>query len=400
MSDIPIAPARREVTGGAQADQQTQDAQTHQTTFQVTLQASLLDAFSISAQPSPRAEEPSSLAQKLRSARERTPDPREVVGGLSAQAGVLRPATASELAAAELMGQLPEQPTPNVAEQQLKQQRQGDRAPTRRPGRPQAVPPEYVPARAKSTEPAQPPAGQQAASRQNQPASPSASAPAEAQSARQAAPARQAELAAQVKGQPAIRAVAQAQIRSGLQPARTGVATPTRPSQPLSAARARPAAQSPSVLKHARAFQSQLAKGLAAALKRADATITLRLRPHTLGKLTIELNVRDAGVVARVQATSEAARSLLESGSAELRESLASRGLSLHRLDVHVVNAPTPDQADHAQRQPTDSNDQHRHGAEAQREPASHTTRAPDAGMDGSPPAAESIVTLGLDVVV
>ena len=55
-------------------------------------------------------------------------------------------------------------------------------------------------------------------------------------------------------------------------------------------------------------------------MKRQGESITLNLRPRNLGRLTIELSVRGQAVDARIQATTESARSLLESASVDLRE--------------------------------------------------------------------------------
>ena len=146
------------------------------------------------------------------------------------------------------------------------------------------------------------------------------------------------------------------------------------------------------VLRHAQAFQAQLAKGLAAALKRQGDSITLNLRPRSLGRLTIELTVRGQAVDARIQATTESARSLLESASVDLRESLASRGLTLQRLDVEIA----------------DSNDERTVHDEPHDTPDEHTRQERREGGDTGPAEAGEageaddahVVALGLDITV
>lgn len=85
----------------------------------------------------------------------------------------------------------------------------------------------------------------------------------------------------------------------------------------------------------------QAARGLAAALRSKDGTIQLRLRPAQLGSIRVTVRVDQARVIARIEASSEQARAALETGAAQLRSALQSRGLEVERLEiVHTPAEP------------------------------------------------------------
>jgi len=108
----------------------------------------------------------------------------------------------------------------------------------------------------------------------------------------------------------------------------------------------------PSVPTHrARSFQldqqkvlAQIGRGLAAALKREGGTVTLRLKPETLGELKIKIELSQGRVSAVFRADNDSARQLLESSLDALKSSLEAKGLRVDRLFVEP-----PDESGHKQ---------------------------------------------------
>ncbi|HRQ72131.1 MAG TPA: flagellar hook-length control protein FliK [Phycisphaerales bacterium] len=93
----------------------------------------------------------------------------------------------------------------------------------------------------------------------------------------------------------------------------------------------------------AEAFRAQVARGLAAALRRGDGRVVLRLHPESLGMVRVSMGVRDGVVTAQLEPTTRAARELLESGLSSLRAALEARGLHVDRLIVQPTAQHTPD---------------------------------------------------------
>lgn len=91
----------------------------------------------------------------------------------------------------------------------------------------------------------------------------------------------------------------------------------------------------------AAAFQAQVARGLAAALQRGNGEVTLRLRPHALGELRVQVSVHGASVEARLRATSGEAHRLLEQNVESLRAALETRGLHVGRIEIEPPPADT-----------------------------------------------------------
>jgi flagellar hook-length control protein FliK len=83
-------------------------------------------------------------------------------------------------------------------------------------------------------------------------------------------------------------------------------------------------------------------RGLAAALRQGGGTVTLRLNPETLGSLKIQVSTQEAGIVAKLQASTEQARSLLTENVDMLRSAMESRGLSVDRIVIEHASGWTP----------------------------------------------------------
>lgn len=98
----------------------------------------------------------------------------------------------------------------------------------------------------------------------------------------------------------------------------------------------------------------QTARGLSAALKNGDGTVTLSLQPPRLGQLKVHLTVSDGLIQARMEPSSQAARQLLIDSEPSLRAALEARGLSVERIDVDAVK-PSPHAHDAAPRQDSQS---------------------------------------------
>lgn len=94
-----------------------------------------------------------------------------------------------------------------------------------------------------------------------------------------------------------------------------------------------------------RAVAMQASRGLAHAMRSRDGTVRFRLNPANLGSLRVAVRVDQAGVIARFEASTEAARAALDASQAHLRAALHSRGLEVQRLEI--VHTPPPSQ-DHS----------------------------------------------------
>lgn len=79
---------------------------------------------------------------------------------------------------------------------------------------------------------------------------------------------------------------------------------------------------------------AQAVRGLAAALRQRNGTVTMRLAPESLGPLRVRLSVHDSQVTAEFRAESSQARDLLSQSTAQLRSAIEARGLTVHRIEV------------------------------------------------------------------
>ena len=89
-----------------------------------------------------------------------------------------------------------------------------------------------------------------------------------------------------------------------------------------------------------RVFQAQLGRGLAQALRSGDGTVTLRLRPESLGQLTVRVEVTGQRVHALFETRSVEAQQMLERSRDVLRHQLESRGLHADRIEVRLMEEP------------------------------------------------------------
>lgn len=99
-------------------------------------------------------------------------------------------------------------------------------------------------------------------------------------------------------------------------------------------------------------FAALVSRGMAAAMaQKADPQtgqreVTLRLQPHSLGELRVQVGMDGQSVTARFEAASAEARDLLDRSMTALRSSLEARGLHVDRLHVQLAAAgPAPSNA-------------------------------------------------------
>lgn len=112
---------------------------------------------------------------------------------------------------------------------------------------------------------------------------------------------------------------------------------------------------------------TQALRGLAAALRQGNGSVTLHLSPENLGELRLSVTVKKAEVVARVEATSEEAARALKENSGALREALEAQGFAVSRVEVEQVS-------------PALLKMHERHGAEQQATPQQWAGGQPNGG--------------------
>lgn len=78
----------------------------------------------------------------------------------------------------------------------------------------------------------------------------------------------------------------------------------------------------------------QVAKGLASLVLKDGGRAQIQLRPEALGRVEVDLSIRDGVVNARLSAENETARELLGSELDRLRSLLEQRGLRVERLEI------------------------------------------------------------------
>jgi|GEM_PF-2876321 len=84
--------------------------------------------------------------------------------------------------------------------------------------------------------------------------------------------------------------------------------------------------------------RAQVERGLAAVLRQRGGSVTLRLKPGSLGELRVKMTVKGAKVEAGFEPSTKQAQRLLEHNLTALRSALEAKGLAVERL--HVANAP------------------------------------------------------------
>lgn len=82
------------------------------------------------------------------------------------------------------------------------------------------------------------------------------------------------------------------------------------------------------------AFTTAVNRGLAAAVRQQGGTLTIKLDPPTLGKLTIRMTIDQGRVEATFDVQTAQARDLLMEHSSTLRAQLRERGLTVERFEV------------------------------------------------------------------
>ncbi|MFG0285420.1 MAG: flagellar hook-length control protein FliK [Phycisphaerales bacterium JB039] len=128
-------------------------------------------------------------------------------------------------------------------------------------------------------------------------------------------------------------------------PQAPGAAAPAAPaSAPAlrieSAQRAAPARPATPAATAARTMQTQIERGLGAVLRQGGGSLTLQLKPATLGELRIEMTLDKGAVRARFEASSPESRDLILANLGALKAALESRGLRVETLDVTAPDAP------------------------------------------------------------
>ena len=93
-------------------------------------------------------------------------------------------------------------------------------------------------------------------------------------------------------------------------------------------------------LRFERVFEAQVGRGLAKALQSSDGAVTLRLKPQSLGQLSVRVHVRESQVTATFEARTAEAVRLLDASRETLRHQLEARGLSVERIDVRLIEEP------------------------------------------------------------
>jgi len=89
------------------------------------------------------------------------------------------------------------------------------------------------------------------------------------------------------------------------------------------------------------AFQVAVQRGMAAAVRQKGGTLTIKLDPPSLGKMTIRMTIDQGRVQASFDAQTAAARDLLIEHMPTLRAQLRDRGLTVERLDVLGAQSPS-----------------------------------------------------------
>lgn len=92
-------------------------------------------------------------------------------------------------------------------------------------------------------------------------------------------------------------------------------------------------------------LSGQLVRGLASILRQKGGAVTIRLNPEALGAVKVKLEIDQASVRARFEASSEEARRLLSESSETLRHALEARGLSVEKLEIVSAEPRTVDGA-------------------------------------------------------
>ncbi len=91
-------------------------------------------------------------------------------------------------------------------------------------------------------------------------------------------------------------------------------------------------------LRFERIFEGQLNRGLAKALQSGDGSVTLRLKPESLGQLQVRVSIEQQQVRATFEAQTIEAKRMLDGSKESLRNQLEARGLSVERIEIRLVD--------------------------------------------------------------
>lgn len=89
-----------------------------------------------------------------------------------------------------------------------------------------------------------------------------------------------------------------------------------------------------------RLFEAQVTRGLEAAMRQNGGSVTMRLKPESLGSMKIDLQIAHGAVAARLEAGTPEARELLQKHLATLRTALEAKGFTVRSIEVQVPSAP------------------------------------------------------------
>ncbi|MEQ8843783.1 MAG: flagellar hook-length control protein FliK [Phycisphaerales bacterium] len=141
----------------------------------------------------------------------------------------------------------------------------------------------------------------------------------------------------------AARAVSGGQGGTAAQPSPSMVVAGARGPQGGAAREGTPVRQAPTPSggqRFDRVFEAQVSRGLARALRSGDGSVTLRLKPESLGQLSVRVQVQNQRVEATFEARTVGAQRMLEASRDVLRQQLEGRGLAVDRIEVRLLEEP------------------------------------------------------------
>lgn len=156
------------------------------------------------------------------------------------------------------------------------------------------------------------------------------------------------------------------------QPAPSGLS-----SQGVRPSAAPAAAQAPSLgtVEPDQAFTTAVQRGLAAAVRQQGGTLTIKLDPPSLGKLTIRMTIDQGRVEASFDANNAQARDLLIEHASTLRAQLRDKGLSVEKIEIVGASAAQAARASQPQSSNGDQPGSHSEHDESQHDSAGGQSR-------------------------
>jgi len=158
---------------------------------------------------------------------------------------------------------------------------------------------------------------------------------------------------------------------------RTGAGPKTAPTRTQAAAPKEPQADK---------LAAQIGRGLAAALRQKNGTVTLRLKSEDVGTVKVRVQLAAGRVEARFEVASEKARALIDRTIGQLRSALEGQGLHVDRITIHAVPPAERDgPATHPDSGPTFANDQPNHAGGEPGGHGRHSAESASGGIAGEP---------------